>query len=293
MVALALLTKLTTVLFLPGPLIYGCVRVTRRGENIKLHLKRLALCIAVCVAVAGPWYAKNAGPAVKFAFFSAKYNEVATGRERAPAIRRAAEMTSDLAGWPLAITVAASGLVVSISGRMKPREVEKESDREMLARACFTRMAWLGAGIAAAVLLYPSYFDSRFLLPIWPVLAVAIGLTVHSHANRLAAIPKIALGVGFAGSLLLASLSVVREPLFATYWGTTGLIDELVNRYGVSNLVNVGNCAAWNVCKTGLMNELRTEPGSCFVLHDLTRAHDGRAEQLAEAGRCRGGSGSL
>ena len=136
--------------------------------------------------------------------------------------------------------------------------------------------------LAAAVLFYPTYFDSRFLLPIWPVLAVGIGLSLFSAANGLAAIPRIAIGVGLAGSLLLASISVVREPNFATYWGTTELIDELVNRYGVSNLVNVGNCEAWNVCKTGLMNELREKPGSCFVLHDLTRAGEGRAERLLE-----------
>ena len=281
-VALALLTKLTTILFLPGPIIYGCVRVIRKGEDKTLHLKRLALCIAVCVAVAGPWYAKNAVPAVKFAFFSAKYNEVATGRERVPAVRRAAEMAGDLAGWPLAITVAACGLAVPLSGRVKSREVEENRDRRSLARKYFTRMAWLGASLAAAVLFYPTYFDSRFLLPIWPVLAVGIGLSLFSAANGLAAIPRIAIGVGLAGSLLLASISVVREPNFATYWGTTELIDELVNRYGVSNLVNVGNCAAWNVCKTGLMNELREKPGSCFVLHDLTRAGEGRAERLLE-----------
>ena len=76
-------------------------------------------------------------------------------------------------------------------------------------------------------------------------------------------------------ALCASAVAVAREPLFPTYWKTTGLIDELVDRFGVSNLVNVGNCAAWNVCKTGLMNELRHDPGSCFVLHDLTKAARG------------------
>jgi hypothetical protein len=48
------------------------------------------------------------------------------------------------------------------------------------------------------------------------------------------------------------------------------LIEQLVNRYGVAILANVGNIADWNVCKTGLINELRKNPTDCFVLHDLS-----------------------
>jgi hypothetical protein len=279
-VALALLTKLTTVLFLPGPLIYAIVRMTRSRVSRPIVFKPLALCIVACLAVAGPWYFKNAGPAVKFAFFSSKYNELATGRDRVPTARRAAEMARDLAGWPLTVIIIVSGLSAAVSGRRNQPPIEDGSDRQALLRNCFTRMAWPGAGIAAAALLYPAYFDTRFLLPIWPVLAVAIGSSVSLLASRLPAIPKMALGLGFAGSLLIACSAVAREPLFATYWETTGLIDDLVERYGVSNLVNVGNCAAWNVCKTGLMNELRESPGNCFVLHDLTRAAEARAQNL-------------
>ncbi len=281
-VGLALLTKLTTAIFLPAPLIYGCAHIVRNRALAPLVLKRLGLAVAICVAVAGPWYAKNAGPAVRFAFFSSRYNEVATGTDRVPTARRAAEMLRDLAGWPLTGTVAASVLAAAVWGWKKPREIDEQGNRGDLARTCFTRMAWLGAGIAAAVLIFPAYFDTRFLLPIWPVLAVAIGATVSSYGLRLPAFPKTLVGLGFAGSLVLAFMSVAREPSFPTYWQTTGMIDELVKRYGVSNLVNVGNCAAWNVCKTGLMNELREDPGSCFVLHDLTRTTEARAERLLE-----------
>jgi Dolichyl-phosphate-mannose-protein mannosyltransferase len=279
-VALALLTKLTTVLFLPGPLIYGFAHITRSGVSRAIVFKRLTLCALVCLAVAGPWYWKNVRPAVKFAFFSSKYNEVATGRERISTVRRAAEIARDLAGWPLIGTIATGTLAVALLRRKHQPEITEASDRQTLAQSCFARMAWLGAGIAAAVLLYPAYFDTRFLLPIWPVLAVAIGSSVHLFAFRLPAIPKSVLALGFAGSLVVACLAVAREPLFTTYWETTGFIDDLVKRYGVSNLMNLGNCAAWNVCKTGLMNELRQEPGSCFVLHDLTRAPEERATHL-------------
>jgi hypothetical protein len=279
-IALALLTKLTTALFLPGLLIYAFARMARSGASRSIVFKKLVLGVAVCLAVAGPWYFKNASAAVKFAFFSSKYNEVATGRDRVPTAQRAAEMARDLAGWPLIITVAASALPAAVLGRRNRREIVEAEDRRAVAQMCFTRMAWSGAGIAALVLLYPAYFDTRFLLPVWPVLAVAIGSRVAGRLIRLPAIPKAVIGLGFAASMLLAASSVAREPLFPTYWKTSRLIDDLVNRYGVTNLLNVGNCPAWNVCKTGLMNELREDPGSCFVLHDLTRASEARAQQL-------------
>ena len=68
-----------------------------------------------------------------------------------------------------------------------------------------------------------------------------------------------------------AAFSVARAPAITTYWNTAALIDDLVREYGISTLGNVGNCAEWNVCKTGLTNELRDQPASCFVLHDLTK----------------------
>jgi Dolichyl-phosphate-mannose-protein mannosyltransferase len=311
-VGLAFLTKLTIVLFLPGPLIYGCVKALRSGADRWLLLKRLALSIAVCLAVAGPWYFRNARTAVKFAIFSAKYNEMATGRDRVPVSQRAAEMASDLAGWPLVVTTAGSAIAFALlrrKGQMarpggnggfaagsaiadhlaKDRETVRNSgpyeepvpggqQRDM--EHTFRQMAWLGAGIAAVAILYPTYFDTRFLLPIWPAIAVAVGTGVSLQFARLRAIARALIGVGFAVSLACAATAVAREQAFPTYWKTTGLIDDLVKRFGVSNLLNVGNCAGWNVCKTGLMNELRDEPASCFVLHDLTRATEARARYL-------------
>jgi hypothetical protein len=311
-VGLALLTKLTIVLFLPGPLIYGFVKALRGGAYRVLLLRRLALSIAVCLAVAGPWYFRNARAAVNFAIFSVKYNEMATGRDRVPVLQRAAEMASDLVGWPLIVTTAGSTIALALLGRKAladppsgdaefpvgsaiadrlagssqtvrnsgPYEEPMRRGQQRDVAHHFRRMAGLGAGIAAVVLLCPAYFDTRFLLPIWPVVAVAVAMSVSVPLSRLRAIPRALIGVGFALSLTCAAAAVVREPAFPTYWKTTALIDDLVKRYGVSNLLNVGNCAGWNVCKTGLMNELRAEPTSCFVLHDLTRAQGARASYL-------------
>jgi hypothetical protein len=279
-VGLALLTKLTIALFLPGPLIFGCVQAQRGALDRLLLFRKVALSIAVCLAVAGPWYLRNARSAVRFAIFSSQYNEIATGLERVPLSHRLAEMASYLAGWPLLITIAGCATAVALFPRKQQMAPAGSGGEHAGAEFLFQKMAWVGAGIAAAVLLCPTYFDCRFLLPIWPVLAVAIGSRLSLQLTRLPAVPRSLIGLGCALSLVFASAAFAREPLFRTYWKTTVLIDELVSRFGVSNLVNVGNCAAWNVCKTGLMNELREHPDNCFVLHDLTKRSDARAKQI-------------
>ena len=264
-------------------MIYGCAGGAGTAGGA-LFLKRLALSIAVCLAVAGPWYLKNAGTTVNFAIFSSKYNELATGSDRVPVSSRAALLANDLAGAPLFFTIAASAIAAAFF-RRKGRQADHEgAPGQASAEVYFRRMAWLGAGIAGIILLYPTYFDTRFLLPIWPVLAVAMGCWLSVQLVRIPLIARSMLWLGIAASFVFATTTVAREPLFPTYWRTTGLIDDLVRRFGVSNLLNVGNCAAWNVCKTGLMNELREDPGSCFVLHDLTRAPDGPRSTTTQSG---------
>ncbi len=141
-------------------------------------------------------------------------------------------------------------------------------------------MAWLGALTAALVLLGPPYFDTRFLIPIWPVLAVELGTRLAAVRVRLRLVQRALVGIGLAASVLAASTSLARVPLAPTYWRAAGLIDDLVREHGISTLVNVGNSAAWNVCKTGLINELREHPENCFVLHDLTKLPDDRSRSL-------------
>ena len=100
----------------------------------------------------------------------------------------------------------------------------------------------------------PSYFDTRFLLPIWPSIAVAAGvwlarrLTTWPAALRFSAILTLAAGLATSADYVL------REPRFETPWAAAGLIDELVAKHGIRNLANVGDMANWNVNKTGLVN---------------------------------------
>ena len=68
-VGLAFLTKLTTVLFVPVPLVFALMRVIRGGPDRRILVKALAWSGLFCAAVAGPWYAYNASRAVKFRSF--------------------------------------------------------------------------------------------------------------------------------------------------------------------------------------------------------------------------------
>ena len=313
-VGLALLTKLTTVLFLPAPLYFVLARVARGGPDRRVLVKSLAWSAVVCAAVAGPWYAANAGRAIQFARFSSRYNETVEGRlDRDPRPLRLVKMTRDLAGWPLTATLACgtlwfmvstahgfnkkgSGTVAGTAGRVLCTTVGFKKGSGTVAGTAgrvlrttvpdpflnpflnpepsttFSRMAWLGALIAAGILLYPGYFDTRFLLPIWPVIAVDLGRRCSVMLPRLERVPRIILAGGLTASLIAACIAVVRVPTIPTYWKTSDLIDALVREHGISNLGNLGNCAEWNVCKTGLINELRDQPASCFVLHDLSRS---------------------
>ncbi len=282
-VGVSLLTKLTTALFLPAPLFYVLAYAIRPNPNRRPLLRILLWSAVMSLAIAGPWYALNTAKAVKFAIFSSRYDEVARDRSnRVSTAERAAAIVGDLAGWPLAATFVSATLVGTVLAWRKSKSSAHRETEQSDIQAHLGRMAWLGFGTSAVVLLYPSYFDPRFLLPIWPVLAIDIGRRFHLMMASLNATPRLLLGGGLAASLLLASTALIRGPSNHTYWDTGAMIDDLVQQYGITTLGNVGNCAEWNVCKTGLLNELRDRPADCFVLHDLTKLPPERARKMLD-----------
>jgi hypothetical protein len=249
-------------------------------------VKALAWSVLACGAVATPWYALNAGRAIKFAQFSAKYNLIAEGRSDHVAVgQRLILMTADLPGWPLVVTMTCAGLygVVADKRRRQGQQPFPGGSSPGHDAHPFAIMAWLGAGTAMVILLFPTYFDARFLLPIWPVLAVDLGGRLAARFRRFPLIPATALAAGLMVGVVSAASTVASTPTITTYWNTAGLIDGLVRDYQIHTLGNVGCCAEWNVCKTGLINELRDQPASCFVLHDLTKLRsDDAVRHLAQ-----------
>ena len=211
------------------------VRSMARSRRPGPVLKRLMLCVVVCLAVAGPWYLKNAGSAVKFAIFSAKYNELATGVLRTPLSQRAAEMANNLAGWPLIVTIAACAVATVLFRAAGSTARDAGGDQATAARRI--PPGWRGWARASR----PPFCCTRptstpgFCCRSGRSLAVAIGSGRQCASTRIPVDFEIDPGVGFAVSSSVARRPSLTEPLFPTYWKTTGLIDDLVNRYGVSN----------------------------------------------------------
>ena len=269
-VGLALLTKLTAVLLLAGALVPFLWWMFRPGPDGLSRKRAMGWALVTCLAVAGPWYVCNARQAVQFGVFSARYNVVAEGQSRiVPAWSRLMQALGDLPGWPVLLTLGVLGFVLSSRQSRAEADIPEPAD-PVSTRARFRILVVACTLVAIAVLMVPTYFDTRFLLPLWPSIAVALGGALAEPLRGLSFRPRAAIGGAFVASLAVAAVGVVREPASTTYWSAQGLIDQIVHEYGVTTLANVGNIADWNVCKTGLINELRDQAGNCFVLHDLS-----------------------
>ncbi len=268
---LALLTKLTAVLLLAGASVPFLWWMFRPGPDRSPRRRALGWALVACLVVAGPWYARNARAAVQFGAFSARYNLLAEGQSRiVPAWDRLGRILGDLPGWPLIVMLGVVGFGISIGRGFKPT-LEPAATAASCSSAARFRVLVVASSLAAAgVLMIPAYFDSRFLLPLWPSVAVALGGALAEPFRGLTFRPQVAIGAALAASLAASIAGLVGEPASTTCWAARGLIDQIVSRYGAANLANVGNIADWNVCKTGLINELRDDPSSCFVLHDLS-----------------------
>src|SRR5271166_3323601 len=216
---LALLTKLTAVLLLAGASVSFLWWMFRPGPDRSLRKRALGWAIVMCLAVAGPWYACNARVAVRFGTFSARYNLLAEGQSRIVSPRdRLGRILSDLPGWPLIVMLGVVGFGISVRRGSNPTLETAERAALCSTPARFRVLVVASTLAAAGALMIPAYFDTRFLLPLWPSIAGVVG-----------------------------------EPASTTCWAARGLIDQIVSRYGVATLANVGNVADWNVCKTGLI----------------------------------------
>jgi hypothetical protein len=214
---------------------------------------------------------------VQFGAFSARYNLLAEGQSRiVPAWDRLGRILGDLPGWPLIVTLGVVGFAISIGRGFKPTLETAATAASCSSAARFRVLVGASTLTAAGVLMIPAYFDSRFLLPLWPSVAAALGGALADTSRGLTFRPQVAIGAALAVSVAASIAGVAGEHASTTCWAARGLIDQIVSRYGAATLANVGNIADWNVCKTGLINELRDDPSSCFVLHDLS------AESAAE-----------
>jgi hypothetical protein len=269
--ALAFLTKLTAGLLLAGALVPFFWLVLRRDSDRRLRLRVLCWATLTCLAVAAPWYVRNAASAVRFASYSSRFNLVAEGQTHVTSGgERLVRILADLPGWPLAAILGIVGCCMSVK-RRQSAGIKVEGCFEADSPSAHFRILTVASLLTmTAVLMIPPYFDTRFLLPIWPPLAVVLGGVFAKVFGAIALRSRALIGAGLAVSLTASVIGLVHEPTSTTCWAAQELIDRLVGRHGVASLANVGNIAEWNVCKTGLINELRKNSADCFVLHDLS-----------------------
>jgi hypothetical protein len=261
-VACALLTKLTVALLLPGPAVLSAWLYARRYSLDRKAVRMAGWVVLPVVLLAGPWYFRNGLAAIEFAAYSARYDVTALGRaDVTPRLVRLRILVERLVGWPILLLAPIAAWGALRSWRKLPS----------VARD-FVALALIGATFGTIGLLVPSYFDPRFLMPICPALAIVLASAFRPESDhiipRLTAVATVLIA---AAGAIHSAAQLRDEPRSTTYWQAQRLIDDLVTEHHVMTIANIGDSRDWNVCKTGLINELRRAPSDCFVLHDLSR----------------------
>ncbi len=269
---LATLTKITVVLFLTVPAVAWIVLLLRRRREIPIPRDLWAWICLPALVIAGPWYALNLRETLAFAAESSRYNLLADSPlPTPPRWHRVIDLAENLPGWPLLVAGGVTA-VGAFARRTRPSDPAPPAVGSNL-----TRLALLGAGSGTLILLLTSHFDPRFLLPVWPALAVSLGGFLRATTLRSgragASIVYGAVAVGVA----MSWTAMIREPSSTTHWEARQLIDDLTATYQIRTLANIGDMPDWNVCKTGLINEFRANPSDCFVLFNLSQS---RPEEL-------------
>ena len=285
---LALLTKTTAVFLLAGAVAWFLWKTSRRDQGRSFTRTSPGFAVTGLRRVAASWYVHHAPSAVRFALYSSRFNLVAEGQSQLKSVwDRLVLILADLPGWPLVAVLGILGLLACrLRGGSAGTTNREALPRSRPLRTHFRLMTAASLIGATVVLMVPPHFDTRFLLPLWPAVSVALSGPIARLVASLGFVPRMLAGAGLAASVSISAVGLAREPVAPTHWSATRLIDRLVSRHGVSYLANVGNIETWNVCKTGLINELRSNPDDCFVLQDLsTESRDGALHAVAQIRR--------
>ena len=256
---------MTVALLLPAPALYFVAALARRRDvPRRVKARMIAWSLGPAMLLAGPWYLENAGDTVRFSIHAAQYNLLAEGKIRLHADRRPPGLPGRRSGR-LALDGGPAGRRGGGGARSPSTTRGRGGETSPGASAAteLSRITLLGVAGGAAVLMTTPHFDPRFLLPAWPALAVCgsgwLGRAIAPAPRVLGglAVALLVIGVGISATRLLL------EPRTATSWDAAAMIDELVARHGVRRIGQVGDSPGWNVCKTGLVNELRHSPADC------------------------------
>ena len=164
-----------------------------------------------------------------------------------------------------------------------------EGRRRRSVRTDFVRMTLLGIANGLLLLLPPSYFETRFFLPIWPCTAVCLGLVFRQFVSDPPRLKKLApicglLTLGLAGSvttLFRLDLPISRskderwcilvDHSTRSAWNLTETLERLIPEHGVKRVGNIGDCSYWNSTKLNLIAILHGSPLNSYVWRDFPR----------------------
>jgi hypothetical protein len=255
---LALLTKLSIPLLLLGACVYSLYAYLRR-HPINATLARWIACVLLPIVVLdGPWYLKNWKHAVAHASRGPRFNLI-TGGTTIPRVQRVIGLAESIVGWPLLLALIVVGLWAYLRPRESPAMPEgpgSEFVPEGTGRE-FIKVTVSGCIVGAILVLLPDYFETRFLFPVWPALAIVIAAVLHEFSARgrpwRRTVPPLVLALALGSSLS----TECRAHGSVTYWQLEGVIQRLMRDHGVKSLALLGNTGDWNFFKLRLINDLR------------------------------------
>jgi 4-amino-4-deoxy-L-arabinose transferase-like glycosyltransferase len=246
--ALALLTKLTIALLLLGAALYSLCGYLRRHPIDAAFTKAIACVVLPVFVLAGPWYLKNGRSAVDHAFFSARFTAF-TGGVIKPTGQRLILLAENVCGWPLFLAIIAVGLWTVFLRRGSTMLPDG-------AGRTFIKVTTIGFALGAAILLRPSYFEARFLLPAWPAMAIVVGAFLQGFIGESRPWRSAVTASVLAISLGWSIASLYGQPRRVTYWNLDGVIQKLVTEHNVTTLGALGDTPDWNIFKVRLINDL-------------------------------------
>ncbi len=229
-IGLALLVKLTAVLFLALPVLWVILAIRKR-EGAAAALRAAVLVGAVAALVAGPWYVRNGGAALQFARYAATF---------APCVDTGATWTRPFRlllgtlGWA---GIGALGTVLWL-GRGAGRKVAS-------GPGVIALLSSITAGVVVSI---PPVFEPRYFVPalgpifVWSAIRVAAWERNTSPTGRTAS--RLAIVV-LAGLGLAGSFRATRAP---EPWGFAGFLRQRVEGRSLPLVVcMLGSSPDWNL----------------------------------------------
>ena len=224
------------------------------------HPRRWIACVLLPIVVlAGPWYLKNGKSALAHAVRSSSFNRVVSGGATVPRVQRVIELIQSIIGWPLLLALIAVGLWANLTPRGSPA-VPEGPGREFIPEGPgreFIKVTASGFVVGAILLLLPDYFETRFLFPAWPAMAIVIAALLQEFSTQgrpwRRAVPPLVLALALGSSIN----AECHEHRWVTYWQLEGVIQKLMRDHGIKSLALLGNTGDWNFFKLRLINDLR------------------------------------